>query len=159
MDKDSVSLYGYPVKEKSDKVIPLYQRKSEKLTRIDFNNKVVSECVFKTNIKNEYIDNIHFLNNGEYIVEYGRNNSEDIREENARFVHYSKDFKELRELALTGYSIREIIETEDERIFCCWNAVTYDDRGSAEDRECVYTAFDMDWNLLWQKGVKEEISY
>ena len=112
-DKDSVSLYGYPVKEKSDKVIPLYQRKSEKLTRIDFNNKVVSECVFKTNIKNEYIDNIHFLNNGEYIVEYGRNNSEDIREENARFVHYSKDFKELRELALTGYSIREIIETED----------------------------------------------
>ena len=58
-------------------------------------------------------------------------------------------------MQLPGYGIYDVLETKNEIIFCCWNALNYDDNGGVGDRECVYTAFDKEWNLLWQKGTKE----
>ena len=91
----------------------------------------------------------------ECIVEYNTN-SEFTQQRQARWVRYSMGFRNLGELELTGYGILDIIETENECVFCCWNALSYNDYGSVQDRENVYIAFDKDWNLLWQKGVAEK---
>lgn len=99
--------------------------------------------------------NIWFLDNGEYIVVYGGINQNGSSSEDSRYVHYSKGFRNLGEIQLPGYSLYDVIETKKEIIFCCWNALSYYEGGGVDDRECVYTAFDKDWNLLWQKGVEE----
>jgi len=154
-DKGKVAENGYPIKAKKKVDTKLYQTQEQTLIRLDFDKNVVSKKTFETKTENEYISNIFFLNNGEYIVEYG-NNSSFLYEEQARYVRYSKGFRNLGELELPGYGIHNMIETKNERIFCCWNALTYSETGSVDDRECVYIAFDKDWNLLWQKGTKEE---
>lgn len=154
-DKDNASENGYPVKVKKNKDTPLYETKEQSVIRLDFDKNVVSKNTFKTKNENEYINNIYFLNNGECIVEYNTN-SEFSQQRQARWVRFSKGFRNLGELELTGYGILDIIETENECIFCCWNALSYNDYGSVQDRENVYIAFDKDWNLLWQKGVAEK---
>lgn len=154
-DINSVSEYGYPIMEKTDKEIPLYQQKSMNIKRIGFDKNVLSEYTIETKNQNEHISNIFFLNNGDYVVEYSCDYYEDIHNEQSRFILHSQNSKETKELPLIGYSMYDFVETETERIFCCWNALSYYDGGGVDDRECVYTAFDMDWNLLWQKGVKE----
>ncbi len=146
---------GFPIIAKKSEDTPLYQTKENTIIRLDFDKNILSKYTFKTKNENEYVGNIQFLDNGEYIVEYGCNNREDIYEEQSRYVHYSKGFRNLGEIELTGYGIHNVIETEKERIFCCWNALTYSENGGVDDRECVYTAFDKDWNLLWQKGTEE----
>lgn len=153
-DKENVSENGYPIKEKKKVDTKLYQTKKQTLIRLDFDKNVVSKKTFETKTENEYISNIFFLNNGDYVVEYGSDSSY-LYEEQACYVRYSKGFRNLGELKLPGYGIHNIIETKNERIFCCWNALSYYEGGGVDDRECVYTAFDKDWNLLWQKGTKE----
>ncbi len=147
---------GFPFIEKKSEDTPLYQTKENTVIRLDFDKNILSKGTFKTKNENEYVGNIQFLDNGEYIVEYGSSNPDVLSTNESRYVRYSKGFRNLGELELPGYGIHNMIETKNERIFCCWNALTYSETGSVDDRECVYTAFDKDWNLLWQKGTKEE---
>lgn len=154
-DKENVSENGYPIRVKKNVDTPLYEKKEETIVRLDFDKNIVSKNTFKTKNKNEYINNIFFLNNGEYIVEY-KTNSDFSKRSQSRWVRYSKGFRNLGEIDLTGYGLLKIIETKNERVFCCWNALSYDDNGNVEDRENVYIAFDKEWNLLWQKGVAEK---
>ncbi len=154
-NKDNVTENGYPVRAKKNVDTPLYETKEDTIVRLDFDKNIVSKKTFKTKNENEYINNIFFLKNDEYIVEYSTN-SDFSRQSQSRWVRYSKSFRNLGEIELTGYGLHQIIETENERVFCCWNALTYSENGSVDDRENVYTAFDKDWNLLWQKGVAEK---
>ena len=154
-NKENVSENGYPIRVKKNIDTPLCKTKEDTVVRLDFDKNIVSKNTFKTKNENEYINNIFFLNNDEYIVEYSTN-SDFSRQSQSRWVRYSKGFRNLGEIELTGYALHQIIETENERVFCCWNALSYDDNGNVEGRENVYTAFDKDWNLLWQKGVTEK---
>ncbi len=149
-NKESVSDYGYPILKKSDEP---YSRQLKTLVRLDFDKNVVSKNTFKTSVENEYIGDIFILDDGEFIVEFKINNESNYK--TARFIHYSKDNRNLGEVAIQGYKIEKIIETTEERVFCCTNTISYDETGRADEEECVYTAFDRDWNLLWQKGTKE----
>lgn len=149
-NKETVSDYGYPILKKSDEP---YSRQEKTLIRLDLNKNVVSKNTFKTSVENEYIGDIFILDNGEFIVEFKSNNENNYK--TARFIHYSKDNRNLGEVAIQGYKIEQIIETKEERIFCCTNTISFDEAGRADEEECVYTAFDKDWNLLWQKGTKK----
>ncbi len=149
-NKETVSDYGYPILKKSDEP---YSRQKKTLIRLDLNKNVVSKNTFKTSVENEYIGDIFILDNGEFIVEFKSNNENNYK--TARFIHYSKDNRNLGEVAIQGYKIEQIIETKEERIFCCTNTISFDEAGRADEEECVYTAFDKDWNLLWQKGTKK----
>lgn len=147
---------GYPVIAKKTKDTALYQTKENTVIRIDFDKNVLSKHTFKTKNENEYVGNIWFLDNGDCIVEYGAINQNGSSSEDSRCVRYSKGFRNLGEIQLPGYSLYDVLETKNEIIFCCWNALSYYEGGGVDDRECVYTAFDKDWNLLWQKGVAEK---
>lgn len=154
-NKDNASENGYPIRAKKNVDTPLYETKEDTIVRLDFDKKVVSKKTFKTNNEKEYINNIFILNNDEYVAEY-KTNSDFSKQGQSRWVRFSKGFRNLGEIELTGYALHQIIETKNERVFCCWNALSYDDNGNVEDRENVYIAFDKDWNLIWQKGVAEK---
>lgn len=145
---------GYPVIISADP----YPYRANELTiaRIDFDKNIVSKHTFKTENDKEFITQIYFLNNGEYILEYENDQMKHTHGEQVKCGRFSSDSKKIDDIALTGYGVHNIIETENERIFCCWNALTYTDNGNVDERECVYTAFDKDWNLLWQKSTAEK---
>ncbi len=145
---------GYPVYAKTDE--SPYRSHETTIVYLDFNKNIVSQNTFKTENDKEFITKIHFLDNGEYIVEYEFDYQKDVFNEPFRCERFSADFQKFSEVELIGYGLHNIIETENERIFCCWNALTYTDNGNVDERECVYTAFDKDWNLLWQKGSAEK---
>lgn len=150
--KNDVCENGYPVWQINGK-----EKTEEKtLIRVDFEKNIVSKNSFKSTNKNEALGFVHLLENGEYLVEYECNYNEAVYSEQNKYERYSKGGQKLGKVDLVGYGIYDILETKNEIIFCCWNALNYDDNGDVGDRECVYTAFDKDWNLLWQKGVAEK---
>ncbi len=145
---------GYPLVTKiNDDSSGKYR--STCISRIDFDKKVLTTHEWKSNSLDEYISCEYILSNGDYVFEFSENKTGESKDEVCRFVRYSSDFECLGDIKLTGYSIHRIIETDDCIIFCMWNAKNYDENGRVQDREIVYTAFDYDYNLLWQKGVSE----
>ncbi len=145
---------GYPLVTKiNDDSSGKYR--STYISRIGFDKKVLATHEWKSNSLDEYVKCESVLSNGDYIFEFSESKTGKSIDEKYRFVRYSSDFECLGEIELTGYSMHRIIETDNCIIFCMWNAKSYDENGDVQDREIVYTAFDYDYNLLWQKAVSE----
>lgn len=145
---------GYPLVTKiNDDSSGKYR--STCISRIGFDKKVLATHEWKSNSLDEYVSCEYILSNGDYVFEFSESKTGKSIDKKYRFVRYSSDFECLGEIELTGYGINRIIETDDCIIFCMWNAKNYDENGGVQDREIVYTAFDYDYNLLWQKAVSE----
>lgn len=151
---DDMMKNGYPLVTKiNDDSSGKYR--STFISRIGFDGKVLSEHEWRSDSVDEYVSCEYVLSNGDYVFEFDESKTGNDIDRNVRFVRYSSDFECLGEIELAGYSIRRIIEANDCIIYCTFSARTYDENGRVEDRECVYTAFDYDYNLLWQKAVSE----